>query len=154
MDIHKICACFADALLSVDVIQYDESCADKDGCPEQLAILRFLLAVSAALRSLYTWRLYMCSIGKISKAGTFYQKLSALKHFVFPQTHKGHVPYILGVVMGVARFYKVNSRKFDVLSFANSLFLIETYTYEHILCGLQGVGGLIKCEKAVVDIGL
>lgn len=124
MDIHKIGACFCDAILSAPCFKfkYDEN------IPDELLLINYSFAYYVSIGIIY--------ISLIDFYSTNDNKIDLKKlldhHTVFvPITNTGHDPYNLGRIKTLA-LNDMYGIQFDILTYSDMLYWIEKYNKDYI----------------------
>ena len=120
IDGHKICACITEALLKIRLVRFDTS---KANVPLDIVYSNYAIAFLAGIYVLY---LFLLSDYKKEQNEVCYSLLKKQATFFFPKTHQGHDEYAQGRIKTLA-LNDYYGNDFDVLTYADMLFWIETY---------------------------
>lgn len=131
IDGHKICACITGALLKVKLIDFK---LDSANVPVSIALSNYAVAFLAANHVLY---LFLLSDFERDGKTELYNKLKKQGTFQFPETNKGHDPYVQGRIKTLA-LNDAYRNDFDVLTYADMLFWIEQYNINWLMEELPG----------------
>lgn len=129
IDVHKILACFAAAMVDVDLLKYNRQMSEKDGnvhiC---VARAKYEVAVRSTLRFLY---LFMQLV--FDKHGKNALKAALVKQgtLVFPATRYEHGGWLYNRISALALNHILGNR-IDILSYADMMFWVELYNEEHL----------------------
>lgn len=125
IDGHKICACITGALLQVKLVTFK---MDDKNTPMAIALSNYAVAFLAS-----NYVLYMFLLSDLERDGKIelYNKLKTQGTFIFPQTNKGHDPYVQGRIKTLA-LNDTYGNDFDILTYADMLFWIELYNIDRL----------------------
>lgn len=150
IDIHKVCACITSALLENNIIPYDTSMTEQDLKPQlHIVNMRYKVAVQTALYLLYAIRLFQLKKQKLSQIEQLLLKQGC---YIVPPVNNGHDNYLVGRIKAIALGMQ-HDNNFDILAFADMLFSIEVYNFEHIICLVKtNSKAPCQCENEVAKL--
>lgn len=124
MDIHKICACFAKAIVDISPMSFKVS----DQIPWPVKASNYMLAFYSSIHMLYE---FLVAEYALCKMNSFEDALIKKKKFGYPATSAGHDVYTKGRVRAIAT-QDIYDNGLDILSYADMLFWIEYYNRQII----------------------
>lgn len=101
---------------------------DDKNTPMAIALSNYAVAFLAS-----NYVLYMFLLSDFERDGKIelYNKLKTQGTFIFPQTNKGHDPYVQGRIKTLA-LNDTYGNDFDILTYADMLFWIELYNIDRL----------------------
>ena len=123
MDIHKIAACFAKAIMEEAPVSF----SIEENPPKHIKIINYMLAFHASVNLM---DFFMIANYKNHKP-EYYEKAINRKYVCFPKTTPGHDTYTIGRIKAMA-LNDIKERGFDLLAYADMIYWIEHYNRQII----------------------